>query len=150
MRPSWSAAIVLLLMASPASAARPAKVVEVENIRVGIGDTYKIGAWTPVTVYARAVAGPFEGTMEVVVNDESGTPTTFAQAVRVGTGPEATRLNAYTRPGSPTGGVTVRFVRKGERVAETDLDTISPNKGRTGCSPTRSACSRSAGRRGSS
>lgn len=125
MRPRWLAAI-LLIAASPALAAPEGKPVEIETIRVGIGDAYKVGAWTPVWVQARAVGAPFEGTMELVVDDESGTPTVFAQSVRIGT--ESTRIPAYTRPGSPSGRFAVRFVRNGERVAATDVDTLSPNK----------------------
>ena len=129
-RPSLGLSAILLLATSPALAAPPGKAVEVENIRVGLGDTFKVGTWTSVTVFARAGVEPFEGTMEVVVDDESGTPTVFAQSVRVGT--ESTRIVAYTRPGSPSGALAVRFVKDGRRVASTDLDTISPNK-----SPTR-------------
>ena len=64
--------------------------------------------------------------MEVVVEDESGTPTVFAQPVHIGAGDSA-RLPAYTRFGSPASGLTVRFVKDGKAVAAAELDAISPN-----------------------
>lgn len=126
MRPRSPAAILILLASSSALAAPAGKAVEVENIRVGFNETYKIGAWTPVWVQARAGASPFEGTMEVVVEDESGTPTVSAQSVRIGTADSA-NLVAYTRFGSPAGELSVRFVKDGKRVASFDLDALRPN-----------------------
>jgi hypothetical protein len=126
LRPSWPVAAIVLLLTAPAVAAPQGRAVEVENVRVGFEETYKIGAWTPVVVQARAGVEPFEGTMEVVVADESGTPVVASQPVRIGAG-DSTKLVAYTRFGSPSGGLTVRFVRDGKRVASVDLDAIRPN-----------------------
>ena len=126
MRPRWSPAILLLLATSRSLAAPPGKAIEVETIKVGFNESYKVGTWTPVWVQARAGIEPFEGTMEVVTDDESGTPTAFAQSVRIGAG-ESTRLAAYIRPGSPTGGLTVRFLKDGKRIATSDLDALRPN-----------------------
>ncbi len=120
-----SAAFVLLAT-SPLLAAPAGRAIEVENIRVGFDSTYKIGAWTPVAVQVRATVEPFDGTMEVVVEDESGTPTVFSQPAHIGAGDSA-RLHAYTRFGSPASGLTVRFVKDGKPVSVTELDAISPN-----------------------
>ena len=117
-------------LASPALAAPPGKAVEVENIRVGFGETFKVGTWTPVSVQPARGSSRSRGRWRWSSDDESGTPTVFAQSVRVGTG-ESTRIVAYTRPGSPSGALAVRFVKDGKRVAATDLDTISPNKAPT-------------------
>ncbi|HWE35061.1 MAG TPA: hypothetical protein VG406_00700, partial [Isosphaeraceae bacterium] len=68
----------------------------------------------------------FDGTMEVVVEDESGTPTVFSQSVHIGAGDSA-RLPAYTRFGSPASGLTVRFVKDGKPIAAAELDAINPN-----------------------
>ena len=65
--------------------------------------------------------------MEVVVDDESGTPTAFAMPVRIGAGDSARLPTAYTRFGSPAGGLSVRFVKDGRRVASADLDALNPN-----------------------
>ncbi|HEY2156035.1 MAG TPA: hypothetical protein VGH33_10430, partial [Isosphaeraceae bacterium] len=119
-------AMLVLLATSTALAAPAGRPVEVENIRVGFDNTYKIGAWTPLTVQASARVGPFDGTMEVIVEDESGTPTVFSEPVHIGVGDSA-QLHAYTRFGSPASGLTVRFVKEGRSVTSADLDTISPN-----------------------
>jgi hypothetical protein len=129
LRRPRSAAMALILLVPALLAAAPAgKGVKVENIRVGFGEKYKIGAWTPVWVNVQAGAEPFEGTMEVVVDDESGTPTAFVHPHRsIGAG-ETIRLVAYVRSGSPMGEFTVRFRDKdGKVTSSTTLDSIRPN-----------------------
>jgi hypothetical protein len=128
MRPRWfiPAAILGLLATAPARA-QSTKPVVVENIRVGFSETFKIGAWTPIWVQARAAIEPFDGTMEVIVDDESGTPTVFRQDVHIGAGDTA-RLPAYVRTGSYRGELSVRFVdREGKVKGGVELDKLNPN-----------------------
>ncbi len=131
LRRSWRLAILpMLLLATRAGLAAPAlKPIEVDNIRVGFDEKFKVGTWTPIWVQAH-VPGvePFDGVMEVITDDESGTPTTFSVIARVGAG-ESTRLIAYTRPGSTMGNITLRFIDKdGKRKASFNLETLRPNK----------------------
>jgi len=130
-RRSWPLALIptfFLLAPSFSSAAPVGKTIDVENIRVGFAEKFKVGTWTPIWVQAH-VPGvePFEGTMEVVTDDESGTPSTFSVVAKIGAG-ETARLTAYTRPGSTLGDVTVRFIDiNGKRKASFNIETLRPN-----------------------
>jgi hypothetical protein len=119
---------VLLVAPGTAMAAPVGKAIEVETIRVGFGDKFKVGTWTPVWVQARVPgAEGFVGTMEVVTDDESGTPTAFSVVARIVAG-ESTRLTAYTRPGSVSGELAVRFVDSAGVVkASFTFDSLRPN-----------------------
>src|SRR5215210_3287744 len=92
----------------PASAAPP-QAVSVENVRVGLGEnnTYKLGTWTPVWVQLRGGSERFSGTLEVVVPDDDGTPTSFRQVVDVGAR-QGQRVTMYARPGSNSPDFTLR------------------------------------------
>src|SRR5258708_6144621 len=107
-RRSLYAAMLVLLATVPARA-QSVKPIVVENIRVGFSETFKVGAWTPIWVQARAAIEPFDGTMEVIVDDESGLPTKFRQDVRINAG-DSTRLASYIRTGSYRGEMTVQFI----------------------------------------
>lgn len=104
MRPAngrWAGtalAIVFLAGATTtATAADPP--ITVENVRVGFGDQYKIGTWTPVSVDLKAGAQPFRGTMEIVVPDDDGTPTSVFKPVEV-PARQTLPFAAYVRPGA--------------------------------------------------
>lgn len=127
-RRSWCSAAILATLLSASAAAAPAgRPIEVENLRVGLGEKFKVGAWTPVWVTARAGVESFDGIMQVVVNDESGTPAASSLAIRVGAG-ESKRFIAYARPGSTSGDMTVRFLdRDGKVKGSYGIDAIRPN-----------------------
>jgi hypothetical protein len=129
MRPRRSlyAAAILALLAPNLAWAQSVKPIVVENIRVGFSETFKVGAWCPVWVQARAGVESFDGTMEVVVDDESGVPTKFRQEVHIGAGDTA-RLTAYMRTGSLSGDLTVLFYdRDGKPRGKVELDKLNPN-----------------------
>ena len=109
-RPTWlphrSSLVLILALAlatigllGRASQAADPKPVEVENIRVGFEERYKVGSWTPVWVQLRGGLNGFSGIMEVVAPDEDGTSTRMSQPVQVGPG-ATLRVTAYTRIGS--------------------------------------------------
>ena len=100
----WRARAGLLAVAAfatmaggPASAA--SRAVEVENIRVGFQERYKVGTWTPVWLQLRGGLDGFNGLLEVIAEDEDGTPTVIRQSVQVAPG-GTQRVTAYVRPGS--------------------------------------------------
>ena len=129
MRLRWSPAIFLLLATSHSLAAPPGKGVEVETIKVGLNETYKVGTWTPIWVQARArgssrLRGDDGGRRRRRVGHADGPS---RKSVRIGRGGVETRLVAYTRPGSPSGELSVRFLKDGKRVAASDLETLRPN-----------------------
>ncbi len=59
----------------------------------------KVGTWTPVWIQLRGGIDGFSGFLEVISQDEDGTPTTIRQPVQVGPG-GSQRVTAYVRPGS--------------------------------------------------
>ena len=111
------AAASALLLGGPASAA--SRAVDVENIRVGFQDRYKVGTWTPAWVQLRGGVDGFNGFLEVVAQDEDGTPTTIRQVVQVAPG-ATQRVTCYVRPGSMDPDfATLRFIdgKSGRRAA---------------------------------
>jgi hypothetical protein len=115
------------LSESRLSAAGSGKSIEVENIRVGFGEKFKVGAWTPIWVQVRGGVERFEGTMEIVSEDESGTATAFAVNAAVDAG-DSTRVTGYTRFGTTFGNVVVRFIDKeGNEKGKVSLDALRPN-----------------------
>ncbi len=110
--------IAALVVAAPAVAADPP--LTIENVRVGFGrdqaeQTYKIGRWTAVRVDLKAGPQPFEGTLEVIAPDDTGTPAVFRRPVTLAAGQFATFVG-YARPGEGSTGsdpitVTVRNAR---------------------------------------
>ena len=90
-------AVLATVLGESASAA--SRAVEVENIRVGFQERYKVGTWTPVWLQLRGGLDGFNGVLEVVAQDEDGTPTVIRQAVQVTPG-GTQRVTAYVRPGS--------------------------------------------------
>lgn len=117
----WGVLSVGLLAAAVWAAAAGGAEVGVETLRVGFPSNdrpnlFKIGAWTPVWVQLGGGSERFQGTMEVEVPDDQGTPTTFRQAVDVPAGGNA-RFVTYARPGSRDPNFVIRlFDPSGRRV----------------------------------
>jgi len=112
------AAVAVLVAAGPAATAAN-RTVEVENVRVGFQERFKVGTWTPVWVQLRGGVDGFSGIMELVTPDEDGTPTSIRQTVQVGPG-GTQRVTAYVRPGSIDADFAmIRFVdgKTGRRAA---------------------------------
>jgi hypothetical protein len=111
--------LTLLAGLLPAPDARAAsKSIEVENVRVGFQERFKVGTWTPMWIQLRGGIEPFSGVMEVIANDENDTPTTIRQVVQVGAG-ASQRVTAYVRTGSNDSDfATLRFIddKTGKRV----------------------------------
>jgi len=84
--------------------------VELGTPRIGFGpgNTFKIGAWTPVWVELKGGPTPFHGFMDVLVGDDDGVPTSFHQEVEVPAG-ESRWLNANVRPGGRELELAIRF-----------------------------------------
>jgi len=101
---------VALFLAIAASASAASRTVEVENIRVGFQERYKVGTWTPVWVQLRGGVDGFTGLLEVITQDEEGAATTTRQPVQIGPG-GTQRVTAYVRPGSlDLDFATLRFI----------------------------------------
>ena len=99
-RARWAPAMVAALAAmAGGSALAASRTVEVENIRVGFQERYKVGTWTPVWLQLRGGIDGFAGYLEVDTQDEDGTPTAIRQVVQVAPG-ATQRVTAYVRPGS--------------------------------------------------
>ena len=91
------------------TASAASRAVEVENIRVGFQERYKVGTWTPVWLQLRGGLDGFNGLLEVIAEDEDGTPTVIRQPVQVAAG-GTQRVTAYVRPGSMNSDfATLRF-----------------------------------------
>ena len=104
------AVVAAFLAMAGASASAASRAVEVENIRVGFQDRYKVGTWTPVWVQLRGGIDGFNGFLEVVAQDEDGTPTTIRQVVQIQPG-ATSRVTSYVRPGSMDPDfATLRFI----------------------------------------
>jgi hypothetical protein len=95
------AALIVASLASLAGsiALADSRTVNVENIRVGFEERFKVGTWTPMWIELRGGIDGFSGVMQVVTDDQDGTPTTFTQPVQVGPG-RSQRVTAYVRTGS--------------------------------------------------
>ncbi len=121
----WASVVV-----GTASAA-PEQGVSIENVRVGLGESnaYKLGTWTPIWVQFRGGSERFSGTLEVVVPDDDGTPTSFRQVVDVGPR-QGQRVTTYARPGSNNPDFTLRLYdpsgrRRGEDVVASDRSRLT-------------------------
>ena len=115
------ASVVVAAFAAMAgeSALAASRAVEVENIRVGFQERYKVGTWTPVWIQLRGGIDGFGGYLEVIAQDEDGTPTVIRQVVQVAPG-ATQRVTAYVRPGSQDPDfATLRFIdgKSGRRAA---------------------------------
>src|SRR5262249_55181237 len=123
-------AVATAATARPASAAAPARPIDVETLRAGFvagnqGNLFKVGKWTPVWIQLRAGAARFTGVMEVVVPDDDGTPTDVRQMVDIAPG-SSTRLTTYVRPGTSNPEILVRiFNQDGRRVFMASSDALA-------------------------
>jgi hypothetical protein len=124
-------ALVTLAATAGTQASAASRAVEVENIRVGFQERYKVGTWTPMWVQLRGGIDGFNGFLEVVAQDEDGTPTTIRQIVQVAPG-ATQRVTSYVRPGSlDPDFATLRFIdgKSLRRVAnDVVVGTILSNK----------------------
>ncbi len=114
-----SVIVMALAVMTGASASAASRAVEVENIRVGFQERYKVGTWTPIWIQLRGGIDGFNGFLEVIAQDEDGTPTTIRQVVQVAPG-STQRVTSYVRPGSMDPDfATLRFIdgKSGRRVA---------------------------------
>lgn len=101
-------ALVLGMGGREASAAN--RTVDVENVRLGFGERYKVGTWTPTWIQLRGGPDGFAGYLEVITPDEDGVPTATRQVVQVAPGQQQ-RVTAYVRTGSlDPDFATLRFV----------------------------------------
>lgn len=90
--------------------------IEIENLRVGFEEYYKVGAFTPVKVQLRAGADRFTGFVEVVVPDDDDVPTSTRQGFDAPAGQSVTVV-LYVRPGSTNSDWSIRvYDRDGRRV----------------------------------
>ncbi|WP_435010849.1 hypothetical protein P12x_002135 [Tundrisphaera lichenicola] len=119
-RAAMALALALVAISGTSSTALGAsRAVEVENVRVGFQERYKVGTWTPVWIQLRGGLDGFNGILELVAQDEDGSPTTIGQSVQVAPG-GSQRVTAYVRPGSlDPDFATIRFIdgKSGRRVA---------------------------------
>ena len=127
----WAALCVWASVVVGTASAAPPQGVSVENVRVGLGEnnTYKLGTWTPVWVQFRGGDERFSGTLEVVVPDDDGTPTSFRQVVDVGAR-QSQRVTTYARPGSNNPDFTLRLYdqsgrRHGDEVVASDRTRLT-------------------------
>ncbi len=119
MREKWgtpsravaSLGVALLALAWAGGEAPAAnRTVDVENVRVGFGERYKVGTWTPTWIQLRGGPDGFAGFVELITPDEDGTPTATRQVVQVAPGANQ-RLTGYVRTGSlDPDFATIRFV----------------------------------------
>ncbi len=115
----------LALAACGQAVAQQPRAVEVENVRIGFDDRFKVGTWTPVRLQLRGGPVGFAGVIELVTNDADGTPTTVRQQVAVAAG-GSQRVTLYTRPGSLDAEMFIRFYdgKSGRKVGP-DLSTLA-------------------------
>ena len=108
-RTAWLVAVGFVgIWGGSASAAN--RTVDVENVRVGFQDRYKVGTWTPAWIQLRGGVDGFNGVLQVIAQDEDGTPSTISQPVQVGPG-GTQRVTAYVRAGSQDRDfATLRFI----------------------------------------
>lgn len=103
-------AVAILMTTGAGSALAANRTIEVENVRVGFQERYKVGTWTPVWVQLRGGVDGFKGIMQIVAQDEDGTPTAMSQVVQVAPGANQ-RVTMYVRPGSMDPDfATIRFI----------------------------------------
>jgi hypothetical protein len=100
----WRAELAALVVATLTSLAgstalADSRTVNVENVRVGFQERYKVGTWTPIWIQLKGGIDGFTGFLQVVTDDQDGTPTVMTQPVQVGPG-GTQRVTAYARPGS--------------------------------------------------
>jgi hypothetical protein len=100
-RRTWAVSLIVAVLAtlSGSSALADSKKVNVENVRVGFQDRFKVGTWTPVWVQLRGGLEGFEGLMQIVTPDPDGMRTVMSQQIKLLPG-ATQRFTTYARPGS--------------------------------------------------
>ncbi len=120
------ASALVLALPSLGQAAPPR--IEVENLRIGFGNSnsFKVGTWTPAWVQLRAGDQNFDGFMEVMVADDDGTPTSFRLPVQV-PARSSQQFTAYVRPGSHDPDLNIRLLdSSGRRVGGASQEAVMP------------------------
>lgn len=124
--------LAAMLWASIAFAAPSGTIAAV---RVGVGDGYKLGHWTPVWVTLEAGDDALTGDLQITAPDGDDTPATFAGGqlddLKVPAG-ESRTIVGYVRVGRRDASLLVRFVGEGssavaisKKLIATDLPTAA-------------------------
>lgn len=108
---------LLLLAGWLAPLAPAAEPAAIENVRVGLQNTYKLGAWTPVWI---DLQGAFSGTLEIETPDEDGTPAYVRLPLTATTDDGPRTVAAYLRPGAANAEITARLLTERGRRASRD------------------------------
>lgn len=105
--------LAAMLLASAAVAAPSGTIAAV---RVGVGDGYKLGHWTPVWVTLEAGDDALAGKLQITAPDGDDSPATFAggqlDGVNIPAG-ESRTVMGYVRVGRRDASLLVRFVSEG-------------------------------------
>lgn len=116
-----SVAVLLVSAAPRAYSQEPVEKPSIEDIRLGLGDTYKLGCWTPIAVELTGGTQSYTGRISVTVPDSDGVPTTvYSPDDRpVGVDPgQATIARLMVRVGQANSTIQIRFIANGEVLAE--------------------------------
>jgi hypothetical protein len=109
--------------AQPVLAQRKPQRIEIENVRMGFdssltmkggANSFKIGTWTPVWIQLRAGDDRFSGSVELLVGDDDGTPTSFRLPLDIAAR-QSQRVTAYARPGAHDPEVKIRLLDTDDR-----------------------------------
>lgn len=103
--------LLIVMVVGPLTARAAEPPLTIENVRVGLEDTYQVGTWTAVRVELTGGPERFEGALEVVAPDADGTETVVRQPLVLTPRQPLTQFTAYTRPGSTDGESIVVRVR---------------------------------------
>lgn len=130
-RPWWVALGLLAAAFVPATATAAPKPppISVQNVRAGFmtgtaNNLFKVGTWTPVWVQLEAGDERFQGVMELVVPDDTSTPTTVRQPIDLGPR-ETQRYTVYTRPGTNDPDFEIRLLDASRRVRPIQVNGTS-------------------------
>jgi hypothetical protein len=108
------AVAMALAISTPAFAQQPSDPGLI-GIRVGFGDLYKVGHWTPVEIIARGGRQPMTGFVTVTVPDGDGTRSTVRSERPYQFLPgQQTRMLLYVKPGQLDADFVIRLVRDSE------------------------------------
>jgi hypothetical protein len=104
--------LLVLCVARPSAAQSAGDEPRFVGIRVGFGDLYKVGHWTPVELAIRGGREPITGHVTLTVADGDGLRSTAVsdRPYQVLPG-ETARVLMYVKPGRPEGEFTARLYR---------------------------------------
>jgi hypothetical protein len=114
-----TASLVLGLLCAAGAAA--GDLPKFDGIRVGLGDCYKVGVWTPVTVTIRGGSLPVTGLVTLTVQDDSnlscGVSSPADRPCLVLPG-QRTSVTLYVRFGHPSSSLRANFIVDGRSAFE--------------------------------